>query len=117
MLASVAASAAAARELGYPGLAHLIEADGLGAQQIASLQRLSCCKTAARDYAVIILAGSIGRYRATPDGWSGEHERELALKVLVGEPDPQATLWQLSEKAGRIIPEGWKAEAERDLRQ
>ena len=53
MLASVAASAAAARELGYPGLAHLIEADGLGAQQIASLQRLSCCKTAARDYAVI----------------------------------------------------------------
>ena len=109
MLASVAASAAAARELGYPGLAHLIEADGLGAQQIASLQRLSCCKTAARDYAIIILAGSLGRYRAMPDGWSGEDERELALKVLAGEGDPQETLWKLSEEASRIIPEGWKA--------
>jgi hypothetical protein len=58
---------------------------------------------------VIILAGSLGRYRAAPAGWSGQEERDLALKVLVGEPDPQATLRQLSEKAGRIIPEGWKA--------
>ncbi len=70
---------------------------------------MSCCKTAAKDYATIILAGSIGRYRVTPKGWSGEVERELALKVLAGEPAPQATLWKLREKAGRIIPDGWKA--------
>src|SRR5712691_10827545 len=111
MLASVAASAAAARSLGYRGLADLIEAEQLGAHQIANLQRLSCSDTAARDYAVIILAGSIGRYRAAPDGWSGEEDRELVLTVLANEPHPPATLWKLSEQASRIIPKGWKAGA------
>jgi hypothetical protein len=58
---------------------------------------------------VIIIAGSIGRYRVTPSGWSGEEDRELVLTMLGSEADPQTTLWKLSQKAGRIIPDSWKA--------
>ena len=110
MLASVAASAAAARALNYTGLAELIERDRLGPHQIAALARLSCCKTAARDYALIILAGSLGRYREAPAGWGGcQEERDLALTMLVAEEHPQAKMFELSEKAIHIIPKGWKA--------
>jgi hypothetical protein len=52
MLASLAASAAAARALHYPGLASLIEEDGIGPAQLLALLRLSASKTAARDYCV-----------------------------------------------------------------
>jgi hypothetical protein len=109
MLASVAASATAARALNYPGFAELIERDGLGPYQIAALARLSCCKTAARDYALIILAGSLGRYREAPAGWSGQEERDLALTMLVAEEHPQTKMFELSERACRIIPKGWSA--------
>jgi hypothetical protein len=61
---AIAASAAAARAIGYVGLGDLIQADELGPEQIAALLRLSCSKTAASDYALIILAASLGRYRA-----------------------------------------------------
>ncbi|MGA7546330.1 MAG: hypothetical protein WBW08_10980 [Methyloceanibacter sp.] len=108
MLTSVAASAAAARALNYPGLAELIERDRLGPHQIAALARLSCCKTAARDYALIILAGSLGRYRVAPADWSGQEERDLALTMLVAEEHPQAKMFELGKKASRIIPKGWK---------
>jgi hypothetical protein len=95
--------------LNYPGLAELIERDRLGPHQIAALARQSCCKTAARDYALIILAGSLGRYRAAPADWGGcEEERDLALTMLVAEEHPKAKMFELSEKAIDIIPEGWK---------
>jgi hypothetical protein len=68
MLASLAASGAAARALHYPGFASLIEEDGIGPAQLLALLRLSASKTAARDYCVIILASSIGRYRACKTG-------------------------------------------------
>jgi hypothetical protein len=37
-------------------------------------RRLSFSKAASKDLAVIILAGSIGRWRACQDGWTGEPE-------------------------------------------
>lgn len=75
MLPALAASAAAARAVGYPGLADLIERDGIGPEQIAALLKLSCSKCARKDYALIILAGAVGRYRACPgrlDGRTGK---------------------------------------------
>jgi hypothetical protein len=93
MLPATAASAAAARALGYRGLAALIEAEQFTPQRIARLFGCSASRTAARDCAVVLLAGAIGRYRDCPAGWDGEDERALALlKVLAGEPDPAAAL-------------------------
>lgn len=105
MLANVAASAAAARAIGYPGLADLIEVDGLGPEQVAALLRLTCCKRAARDYAVIILAARIGLYRACPKGWSAEPERTLALEILAGD---ETAFTKLSDQASKIVNAHWR---------
>jgi hypothetical protein len=108
MLPALAASAAAARAVGYPGLANLIESDGIGPEQIAALLKLSCSKCACKDYALIILAGAVGRYRACPEGWTGEPERSLAQAVLTHELDPEAALRKLSERASGIVKAHWR---------
>ena len=92
MLVSVAASATAARALNYPGFAELIERDGLGPYQIAALARLSCCKTAARDYALIILAGSLAATGRLQLVGAAQEERDLALTMLVAEEHPQTKM-------------------------
>jgi hypothetical protein len=112
MLASVAASAAAARALGYRGLADLIEQESLPPRAIARLfamtgsrgPRASGC---ARDCAVVLLSGALGRYRACAHGWEGEDERQLALAALSDEPDPAAVLARLSIDANRIVSKHW----------
>jgi hypothetical protein len=74
---TVAGSAAAAESIGYPHVAALITEEQMGPEQIARLFTLSASKQAARHAALIILAGSINRYRAEPEGWSGDVERKL----------------------------------------
>jgi hypothetical protein len=78
-----AASAAAARALGYRGLADLIEHESLPPRAIArpftvTAPRPPRAAKCARDCAVVLLAGALGRYRACPHGWDGEDERQLA---------------------------------------
>jgi hypothetical protein len=53
------------------------------------------------------LSGALGRYRSCPHGWDGEDERQLALEVLAGEPDPEAALAKLSGDASRIVSKHW----------
>jgi hypothetical protein len=56
LLPTVAASAAAARSLGYAGVADLIEVEQLSPNHIATLFDMSASKSAAHDCAVIVLA-------------------------------------------------------------
>jgi hypothetical protein len=107
MFPGVAASAAAARALGYYGVANLIEDELLTPARIASMSRVSASKGAIRDFVVIILAHGLGRYHASPHGWTGDVERSLALDALAAEPDPAATLATLAELASRIVSKHW----------
>jgi hypothetical protein len=50
-------------------------------ERIARLFASSASKNAGRDVALIVLAGSVARYRAQPQDWSAEIERSLANKV------------------------------------
>jgi hypothetical protein len=107
MLPGIAASAAAARALGYHGVANLIADEHLTPERIARMSRVSVSKGAARDFVIIILAHGLGRYRACPHGWTGDVERALALDALAAEPDPAATLSTLAELASRIVSKHW----------
>jgi hypothetical protein len=112
MLASVAASAAAARALGYRGLAELIEQENMPPRAIARLFAMTSSRASragcSRDCVVVLLAGALGRLRACPEGWDGEDERQLALEALAGEPDPKGVLVKLSREANRILSEHWQ---------
>lgn len=109
MLPAIAASAAAARAVGYVGLAELIEAEQLTPQRIAALFRISASRYRGRDCAVILLAGALARFRACPHGWDGEDERQLALEALAGDPNPAAAVAKLSEQAIKIVDRHWQA--------
>jgi hypothetical protein len=112
MLASVAASAAAARALGYRGLAELIEQENLPPRAIARLFAMTSSRASragcSRDCVVMLLAGALGRYHTCPLGWDGEDEWQLALEALAGEPDPKGVLVKLSREANRILSEHWQ---------
>jgi hypothetical protein len=102
--AASAASAAAARALGYHGLGDLIEAQQLSPSHIAILFDASASKTAARDCALIILAGAVARYRSAPKLWDGGTiERDLAMNALADTPDPAAAVAMLAAKAGKLV--------------
>jgi alkylation response protein AidB-like acyl-CoA dehydrogenase len=112
MLASVAASAAAARALGYRGLAELIEQENLPPRAIARLFAMTSSRASragcSRDCVVMLLAGALGRYHTCPLGWDGEDEWQLALEALAEEPDPKGVLVKLSREANRILSEHWQ---------
>jgi hypothetical protein len=107
MLASVAASAAAARALNYPGLAELIEQEKLPPRAIARLFAMTSSRASraqcSRDCVVVILAGALGRLSAHPAGWDGEEERQLALDALASEAHPTSALAKLVRQAKRIL--------------
>jgi hypothetical protein len=100
MLPTVAASAAAARALGYRGLADLIEIEQLSPQRILALFKLSMSDRASHDCAVVLFAGSIARYRAAPQGWNGH---------LASEPNPAAAFGKTSREAARLVARHWQA--------
>jgi hypothetical protein len=49
------------------------------------------------------LAGSIGRWRACQDGWTGEPEHSPALSLLEHEEYPAAVFRRLSDRAAAIV--------------
>ena len=76
-------------------------------QRIARLFGCSASRTAARDCAVVLLAGGLGRYRACPAGWTGDVERGLALEALCREPFPDQAVAKLGRKAAAIVERHW----------
>ena len=100
---TLAASAAAARSLGYPTLADVIIEEQLSPSRIATLFYLSVSAQAGRDGATVLLAGAIARHRASPEGWNGDLERRLALDMLVDEPHPDLAIAKLAAKAAKLV--------------
>jgi hypothetical protein len=105
--AFVAGAASAARALGYRRMAELIETDGLDAEGIVDLFTLGNCKTRWRDTALIVLAGSVARYRAQPEGWSSEPERELVLALLRQHGISDAQFKNIAKRASALLVKTW----------
>ena len=61
-----AGAAVACRELRYVHVAELILSEAMIPQRVASMFKLSACKTAKRDCAFVLLCGSVSKYRAAP---------------------------------------------------
>ena len=75
---SIVASAIAARDLGYVGIAQLILEQQLGPQAIARLFTMSASSGAPQACAVIVLAAATARFNSCREGFNGDVERELA---------------------------------------
>ncbi len=103
MSVEVAACAAAARVMGYPGLADIMSQQSLTPEAAASLLRRCSVARDGMSLAVIVLAASTVRWRAQRDGWDGETERLLALEAL---PD-EAAFKEAASLAARIVAEHW----------
>jgi hypothetical protein len=114
MDATIKGCAAAADHLGYHHFAALILEEGMGPERIALLFQLSASEQAWRHVALIILAGGISRYRAQPEGWSGEIEQRLARAALERKHpkafDLEHLLAELSAEAARLVKGGFKRE-------
>ena len=114
MDATIKGCAIAAERIGYHHFAGLILEERMRPGHIASLFRLSASPQAGRHAALIILAGGISRYRAEPEGWSGDIERALAREALEREQpkvrDLDALLAELSAEAARLVKGGFKRE-------
>ena len=104
MLASIIASAIAARSLGYSGLADTILADELTPTQIARLFSLSASPDAGRVAAVVILAAATARFNSCRDGWNGDLEMQLAKQALGGE----AELAAADREAVKLVQSHWR---------
>jgi len=113
-----AAMALASARAGYAGLSEFIIEEQPTAQRVDFIFRFSQtsrqskpdperARKRARGLALIILAGSIARYRAAPQCWDGEDERQLALSALAAEKDPAAMLGKIAEAAGNLVTEHW----------
>ena len=109
---TVKGCAAAAERIGYHHFAALILEERMRPGHIASLFKLSASPQAGRHAALIILAGGLSRYRAEPEGWSGDIERALAREALEREHpnvrDLDALLAELSAEAARLVKGGFK---------
>jgi hypothetical protein len=88
------ASACAAADLGYHGVAALILEKQLGPHAIARLFANGISRDHGKVLAVILLAGSTARFNAHREGWNGDLERDFALKALGGEAGFVAALLQ-----------------------
>jgi len=96
-----AGCAVAARSLGYARAVEMIVDEQMTPERIARLFASSASKNAGRDVALIVLAGSVARYKAQPQDWSAEIERSLANKVAG--PDFRA----ISEAAAKLVAKHW----------
>ena len=73
----------------------------LGPERIATVFRLSACKTAKADCAFILLSGSISKYRAAPGGWSAQPEGSLCRSLVGNDFD------LVSNEAAKFIAKHW----------
>ena len=77
-----AGASTAAQSLKYVYLAETIMEEQLGPERIATVFRLSACKTSKADCAFILLSGSISKYRAASVGWSAQPEDSLCRSLV-----------------------------------
>ena len=98
---ALAGASLAGRKLKYPSLAAAIFEQGLEPQAIARLFKLSAGKRARADCALVILSGSVSKYRAHRETWTPEPEATLA-KELVG-PD----FARVSDAAAKFVAKRW----------
>jgi hypothetical protein len=82
-------------------LAETIMEEQLGPERIATVFRLSACKTAKADCAFILLSGSISKYRAAPRGWSAQPEGSLCRSLVGNDFD------LVSNEAAKFIAKHW----------
>ena len=104
MHASIIASACAARDLGYAGLADTILADELTPTQIARLFGLSASPNAGHVAAVVILAAATARFNSCRQGFDGSVEHELAMQLLGTDP----LLAKADKQAVAIVRDHWR---------
>jgi hypothetical protein len=93
----------AARSIGYARAADLILADGLTAERIVRLFSSSASKSWREDAAMIVLCGSISRYRASPQSWNPEPEATFA-RGLIGD-----AFGDVGDAATRFVRANWSA--------
>jgi hypothetical protein len=91
----------AARSLKYVRLAETIMEEQLGPERIATVFRLSACKSARADCAFVLLSGSISKYRAAPGGWSAQPESSLCRSLVGNDFD------LVSKEAATFIAKHW----------
>jgi hypothetical protein len=99
---TTAAAVVAAREVGYVRAAELIQEERLSPERIVRLFSASASKTANRDAAFVVLAGSIALYGVGPQGWSPEPETSLALKLL-----GRAAFDRVADDAAHFVAQRW----------
>lgn len=100
---TIAGCAVAAKALGYDRVGDLIVAQGMGPHAVVRLFRSSASKTWKRDAALIVLSGSVARYKAAPVSWGPEPTATLA-RDLIGDD-----LGAISDTATRLVREHWPA--------
>src|SRR6476660_2891320 len=98
-----AGASIAAQSLKYVRLAETIMEKQLGPERIATVFRLSACKTAKADCAFILLSGSISRYRGSPANWSGEPECVLCRTLVGGD------FALVNDQATKFVAKHWLA--------
>ena len=98
----VTAMAIAAKALGFPGAAWLIEREQLTACQVKRMFLSGAAADRGKIAAVIVLAGATARHHFKPDGWNGETEKALAVAALDLTSD-RCLFDHAAETARRII--------------
>jgi hypothetical protein len=98
---TLAASFIAARELGYRRVAELVLDQSFSPARIVALFRSSASRSARRDLAFVVLAGSVARYRVRPLDWSGEPEATIARQLIGTDFDG------VSNEAARFVAMRW----------
>lgn len=106
-LAFVAGAASAARALGYRRVAEIIEREGMDAEAIIKLFNLSVSRPRWRDASLILIAGSVARYRARPDGWDAEPERSLVLDLLCQHKIAATQFKAIAKRASSLVIKSW----------
>jgi len=96
-----AGASIAAQSLKYVRLAETIMEEQLGPERIATVFRLSACKTAKADCAFVLLSGSISKYRVAPGGWSAQPESSLCRSLVGNDFD------LVSNEAAKFIAKHW----------
>ena len=97
-----AGASIAARSLKYVRLAETIMEEQLGPERIATVFRLSACKTARTDCAFILLAGSVSKYKSTPHLWSAKPEATIARTLVGGD------FALIRDQAAEFVAKHWR---------
>jgi hypothetical protein len=96
-----AGASVAAKSLKYVCLAETILEEQLGPERIATVFRLSACKTARADCAFILLAGSVSKYKSSLRLWSAEPEATIC-RALSGND-----FALISDQAAKFVAKHW----------